>query len=137
MPTHPRLSEASGANTAGGVYGAPHRTCTDFLARPVRRAVTYLDGHRAIDACMHVGTQRRTRVLKAIATHGHLGACSRGGDDNGAAQSPSAAPVGVRNRRIEIDGVACLEHMFVGVHVHAEDALDHVNELDARVIVGP
>jgi hypothetical protein len=43
----------------------------------------------------------------------------------------------VRNRRIEVDGVARLERMLLAVHVHAQDALDHIDELDARMVVWP
>jgi hypothetical protein len=34
-------------------------------------------------------------------------------------------------------GVVRLERMLLGVHVDAQDAVDHVDELDARMVVGP
>jgi len=58
-------------------------------------------------------------------------------DDDGAAGSTGAAPVGVRNARIEIQGVARVEHILLISQVHAERALNRVDELDSRMIVRP
>src|SRR5678816_2321449 len=69
---------------------------------------------------------RRARLHHAPLLRGH---------DDGAAGSPAAAPVGVRNGRIEIQGVARFERMLLAAHVHAQRALDRVDELDARMIV--
>src|SRR5687767_13921787 len=60
----------------------------------------------------------------------------RRGDHHGAAQAPAAPSVSVRNGCIEVDGVPCLEHMLLAPHVHAERAVDYVDELDAGMLVG-
>jgi hypothetical protein len=50
-----------------------------------------------------------------------------------AAQPAAAAPVRVRYRRIEVDGVASLEHVLLGVHVHTECAAPKITaKLRAR-----
>ena len=43
----------------------------------------------------------------------------------------------MRNGCIEIQRVARFERMLLAAHVHAERALDRINELDARMTVRP
>jgi CubicO group peptidase (beta-lactamase class C family) len=62
---------------------------------------------------------------------------SRGSHDDGAAQPAAAASVRVRKGRIEVDGVAGFKRMLLTVDVDAQGALDHVDELDARMVVRP
>ena len=62
---------------------------------------------------------------------------SRSGDDDGIAPPPAAASVRVWSGRIEIDGVTSLEPVLLAVDVHAQGTLDDVDELDARMVVGP
>ena len=59
------------------------------------------------------------------------------GHDDGAAGSTGAAPVGVGNARIEIQGVARVERMLLAAQVHAQCALNREDELDAGMIVRP
>ena len=61
----------------------------------------------------------------------------RCGDDDGAAQTAAAASVRVRNRRIEVDRVSRSDRVLLAVHVQAQDAVDHIDELDARMRVRP
>src|SRR5918994_4901121 len=72
-------------------------------------------------------------VAGRIATSRHR--CSRGRHDNPRTRLLSAAPIRVRRRRIEVYGVACLEHVLLSPDVNAERSGQHVDELRARVLV--
>ena len=86
--------------------------------------------HRAVD-----GRVRRT-ALAAISVAGLNRSCySNGRDHHRAACSAATASVGVRNGRVEIDGVARFERALFAVDMDAQGALDDVDELDARMLV--
>src|SRR5688572_6330791 len=84
----------------------------------------------------HYASQFGAIMMRDAATNKHRSRTSARHDDC-AARAAAVALVAVRHARIEIYRVAGTEAVLFPSNMHAQRALQHIDELDARVIVEP